>query len=109
MTWAVYGLIDPRDGHVFYIGMSTHPDRRIPEHGNDRASSAWERCQDIKSAGLSVGACLFGEFEDKQEAKIVEGRLILSIPGAVNKKTSYGLPSSIINPGWHVLPCPELC
>lgn len=106
--WTVYGLIDPRDNAVFYIGMSTIPKARLNGHISDSASAAWSRCQDIKAAGLKAGQCFFGSFDDKHAANVLEGRLILSIPDVCNCKNAYGLPSSIIDSTWHILDRPKL-
>jgi hypothetical protein len=108
MMWTVYGLIDPRDSAVFYIGMSAKLKNRIVAHNSDPASAAWPRCREIIEAGFTAGWCSFGQFSDKSAANIVEGRLILSIPWVVNSKSSYGLPSKIVHPKWYVLEAPLL-
>lgn len=101
--WTVYGLIDPRDRSVFYVGMSTVVDRRIAQHSQDPASSAYQVCRIILSEGLEIGTCVFGSFTDKLAAKIMEGRLALVLPYAVNKKTKFGLPSCNLYPDWQDL------
>lgn len=109
MTWTVYGLVDPRDRSVFYVGMTTRKvGIRVADHKSDPASAAWRKCRELIQAGVDVEWCSFGAFEDKDAAKIVEGRLILSIPTVVNSKSSYGLPSSWLHPGWHILDAPPL-
>jgi hypothetical protein len=105
--WKVYGLIDPRDATVFYVGISRNLKARLNNHIYDSASAAWPRCQRIKDDGMKAVMCVFGMYDDKNEAKITEGRLILSLPDVCNCKTAYGLPSSIINPTWHILDRPS--
>lgn len=101
MTWEVYGLIDPRNSEVFYIGCSAAGAKsRAQAHRCDPASSAYRRYQEIITDDGDVGVCIFGTFDEKIEAKVLEGRLILAMPNVVNKKSFHGLPSSILYPGW---------
>lgn len=102
-TWMVYGLIDPRSGNVFYVGITTNVASRMRSHMSDRASSAWNVCQVLQSDGLKPSHCVFGRYLDKLPAKILEGRLILSLPGLVNKKSFHGMPSSVLYPDWQDL------
>ena len=103
MTWEVYGLIDPRNDKVFYIGCSKIGSKnRAKAHGLDSASSAYWIYRDIEALGLVVGVCIFGSFNEKISARVLEGRLILALPDIVNNKKNWrGLPSSILYPGWH--------
>ena len=102
-VWTVYGLIDPREGSVFYIGVTTNLRNRISGHMTDPASSAYHVCCVIKSEGRSVDYCVFGKFIRKLPAKILEGRLILALPNLVNKTSFHGLPSSVLYPDWQDL------
>lgn len=108
MTWEVYGLIDPRNNKVFYVGCSRVGSKyRATAHGNDSASSAYWVYRDIVELGLVVGVCIFGSFDEKITARVLEGRLILALPDIVNNKKNWrGLPSSILYPGWHNMDCP---
>jgi hypothetical protein len=36
----IYGLLDPRDGHLRYVGMSVDPWRRLRDHVLERARLA---------------------------------------------------------------------
>lgn len=98
--WIVYGLIDPRDQSVFYVGLSTDPDKRLSQHKTDPASPAYGVCQVI---GSNIKYCVFGRFWEKKPAKVLEGRLILAMPQLVNRKSHHGLPSSILCPDWQDL------
>src|SRR5713101_2100460 len=95
MVWTVYGLIDPRDNSVFYIGCSENVHRRVREHCCDSASSAWPRCRDIESSGLTIEFCILGVFDIKLKARLLEGRLILTLPAILNKKTYHALPRAM--------------
>ena len=108
MIWEVYGLIDPRNNKVFYVGCSRIGSKyRATAHGNDSASSAYWVYRDIIELGLTVGVCIFGSFDEKITARVLEGRLILALPDIVNNKKNWrGLPSSILYPGWHNMDCP---
>lgn len=76
----VYHLIDPRDGAVFYVGMSERPHRRLKEHHNDPASSAWGRCIEIRELGLRVGMRVVGGFWTKESAREAELKQIMTMP-----------------------------
>jgi predicted GIY-YIG superfamily endonuclease len=43
--WVVYGLIDPKTGWVFYIGITQNLERRVSDHQQQKSSAAWEMCQ----------------------------------------------------------------
>ncbi len=101
--WHVYGLIDPRNKSVFYVGRSTNVDRRLLSHCSDPSSPAWAVCQVIKSSGLQISHCIFGTYLTKLGAKILEGRLILALPNLVNAKSFHALPSEAFYPDWQDL------
>lgn len=84
LAWSVYGLIDPRDGHLFYVGMSIDVRRRILEHSSRRESSAFEKCRDITLSGSEVGHCIFGTFALERAAAFLERHLIIAIPQTYN-------------------------
>lgn len=84
--FTVYGLIDPRDDSVFYIGYTKHLSARISGHrAVDWGCSAAFRCRDIKNEGKRVGYKVFGTYDDKTVARWHERNLILSMTGLVNK------------------------
>lgn len=93
-TYDVYGLIDPSDHQVFYVGCSKAFRNRLQGHLYDSASSAWHRCQKIIKRGDKVGHCLFARGLPREDARILEARLTLSIPSLTNSKASHILPLS---------------
>jgi hypothetical protein len=100
-TWSVYGLVDPRNRTVFYVGVTKwEPDRRLAAHCSDPASSAWDVCRAIKGSGLRVEVCIFGQFLERAPARLLEGRMIVLLPHLVNCKTHHGLPSTVLLPNW---------
>lgn len=97
-SYHVYGLIDPRDGKLFYIGCTKSLTARIASHRNiDWVCSSAFTCRDIKAAGLRLEHKVFGEYADKITAKWHERELILSTTGLVNK-TRNGVLSFIMYP-----------
>lgn len=84
--WKVYGLQDPRDGRVRYVGctsmwylssrLAMHVNTaRIPKQkGHLTPRSVWIR--DVLDAGLRPVPVLFSEFPTKEEAYVVEKHLI---------------------------------
>ena len=84
-SWKVYGLIDPRTGWVFYVGMTQSILRRLAAHKCQKQSAAWEMCQDIMQAGSEVSYCIFGEFRCEEMARFLETRLIVSLPITFNR------------------------
>jgi predicted GIY-YIG superfamily endonuclease len=80
----VYALVDPRDGQPFYIGISIQPRKRYCEHRNDPASAAWQRIREIVHAGYECEIEILEEFSDRFQAKVLEFRLLTSLPNLVN-------------------------
>jgi hypothetical protein len=87
--WVVYGLIDPRIGWIFYIGITRNLQRRLTQHQTRRQSAAWEMCNDIAASGAQVSHCIFGSFPAKKFAEFLEKSLITCIPQTYNK-TYFG-------------------
>lgn len=83
--WHVYGLIDPRNGCVFYIGITQNMERRYSQHHICQESSARAVCRDIAQAGAQVGRCVFGVFEYERMARFLERQLITCIPQTYNQ------------------------
>lgn len=87
MTYSVYGLIDPRDGEVFYVGYSKNLVQRLSKHRSvDWDCAACFRCKEIKDKGLSLEHTVMGEFEQISDAAQLETSLILSLPNLVNSR-----------------------
>lgn len=83
--YKVYGLIDPRNNRVFYIGMSYILLSRVPAHNTDKNGAAYVRCQEIIQDGYRAKFCVFGIFEDGEEAARLESYLITALPVLVNR------------------------
>lgn len=83
--YKVYGLIDPRNERVFYIGMSYIVLSRVGSHDTDKKGSAYLMCQEIIRAGYKPRHCIFGIFEDGGLAAHLEATLITALPDLVNK------------------------
>src|ERR1700732_3893208 len=79
-TTCVYGLIDPRDSSLFWVGMTNSPKLRYDQHtfqitlNNPKKQ---KHIDDIKAAGLQPGMVLIEEFKTREEAAILEQRLIV--------------------------------
>lgn len=82
--WAVYFLVDARDGTPFYVGCSYAPESRLKAHARDWLSCAKQRCDQIRDAGGSVDLQIMGWFTDKREAQDEEARLIRETESVVN-------------------------
>jgi hypothetical protein len=85
--YEVYGLIDPRSNVVFYVGCSTNIPSRLSDHRNDPASAAFSICQDLKASQMRPGVCIFGRFENKQDALALEAQLAVLMPQVANLKS----------------------
>lgn len=83
----VYGLVDPADMRIFYVGISSRVRTRLHQHETSRESAAWSM---IQAATVTPGgpacAVVFGEFEDRAEALALEGQLIRLLPGLTNRQ-----------------------
>lgn len=83
----VYGLVDPRDGETFYIGMTKQPLGRLSGHKSDPASAAYHRIRDIRKCGEQVRMEIIEQFGDRERATRFERSLIVSRPGLLNRET----------------------
>lgn len=82
----VYGLISPRSGWVFYVGMTKSFSKRLYSHFSwFPKNSTAGIIREIKEDGLKPSYCVFGVFDDLVDAAIVEANLIASIPDLVNR------------------------
>lgn len=82
--WAVYGLVDPRDGLVFYIGCTVDPINRLSGHFTDPSSAAYFRMRELR--GYKPKIRIYGWYEDKEAALDREADLTLNIPNLVNRR-----------------------
>jgi len=52
----IYGLTDPRDKRIFYVGKSNSPERRYIQHLHDKRNPEKHRwINELKAAGLAPG------------------------------------------------------
>lgn len=102
LKFYVYGLIDPRNGKVFYVGKGNG--NRVFEHikaernYDDNEIKKYEKIETInaiKNAGLEVIHIIFRHGMTEAEAYHVEAALIDYIPGLSNiikgQKNDYGI------------------
>lgn len=98
----VYGLIDPRNGQVFYIGRGQG--NRVFQHikdsdNDDIKNNKINTIRDIKNAGLEVIHIIYRHGMDEKTAEAVEATLIDCIPGLTNiangkGSSDYGISSA---------------
>lgn len=99
--WVVYGLIDPRDQEVFYVGCTSHFYKRMRNHCLDVFDSdgdGWEgykdwqvpkddrlkkRKVDIYRSGGNVGVSILEVCENKRTAEELETRYIRTLKGGI--------------------------
>lgn len=81
---SVYGLIDPRTDAVFYIGISSKPERRFSRHLSDDSSAAHHIMNEVQELGLRVELKIFEMFPTRAEAIELETNLIRTMPGLTN-------------------------
>lgn len=78
MTWTVYGLIDPRTGHVRYVGCTSLTlARRVALHlsePGDTPKRAW--ITDLRVAGLRPIVVTFSTHDAESPALVAEATLI---------------------------------
>lgn len=78
--WICYGVIDPRDFVVFYVGITRKTWRhRLGQHTVDPASSAYGRLQEIRESRKQAFSVVFKSFDTEQEARNFEDALIALI------------------------------
>ena len=98
LKYYVYRLIDPRDGHTFYVGKGKG--NRVFDHlkcalknnlKQDDISEKIQIIREIESDGLKV-ICIIHRhgIEDEKTALEIEGALIDAYPGLSNIQGGYG-------------------
>jgi len=73
----IYGLKDPRDGTIRYIGRSVQPERRYQEHLSDRTNrlkASW--IDDLRGEELEPTLEILEEVGEEQVASVIEARWI---------------------------------
>lgn len=91
-TWTIYGMIDPRDYRLFYIGMTTVDfHTRLSGHKNDSASAANRRCRELAEFKLTPIFVALTTKPSLREARKAERDLILAMPWLDNREAHpYG-------------------
>jgi len=86
MAHSVYGLIDPRNQRLFYIGYSSKLSDRLVAHHNTGSNDCWSALvmKELEDLDLRVEHCILGEFDSKKEALELEKKLIRLLPNTVN-------------------------
>lgn len=76
--WVVYGLTDPRNGEVFYVGKTCKVIRRLKAHCKFRSprSSLEKRKLSIAAQKLAVGCVILGVYGTANEADEGEQRFM---------------------------------
>ncbi len=78
MTYAVYGLIDPRDAGVFYVGCTKRSPRVcIESHRGDPSRAAYHRLRELRGEGLDPIWIAFRRFDDRRLALRFERSMII--------------------------------
>ena len=93
--WYVYGLVDPRDGEIFYIGCTSNPSSRLKGHFTDSAAGGgWGRHYHLRKTGLKIEMVILSKHLDFCAARLEEWRQIQSRKGLVNGQQHYAAPES---------------
>ena len=85
-SYYVYGLVDPRNGHIFYIGKG-RGDRGWQHRCDDDADTNGRkkrRISDIVRAGLEPEVRLLLRVPSEHVAYLIESALIAFLPGLTN-------------------------
>lgn len=82
--FAVYGLIDPRNSRVFYVGQTINVKNRMMNHRSDPGSAAFGVCRDIIRAGFALRHVTYALVGDIVTAMRVERMVIKALPYIVN-------------------------
>ena len=85
----VYGLRDPRDGAIYYVGHSHQPLARVGQHSSQRTSAAYPRAQELRSLGMVPELVILSEHQSESGAWVAEGREIESRSGLVNRERHH--------------------
>lgn len=91
--FVVYGLFDPRDNSLYYIGSTERFDVRMREHATANASQPvriYERKAEIFAAGLHTVVRILAQSADRELGKQLETLMIQQAEGTLN--TQRGVP-----------------
>jgi DNA-binding transcriptional regulator YiaG len=99
----IYGLVDPRNQTIFYVGRSNSPDKRFYVHKRFVAGSSQPvqlRVQEIRAAGCEPELVIL-ERVNKREAKEAEERWIARFRptgSLVNQRDACATPRDAFGP-----------
>lgn len=80
----IYGLIDPSDKSIFYIGRSVNLAVRLAQHRTTGASKVIQKMKQIESGGSLTEIKVLETAYGKKKAHAVEKRLIFETPNILN-------------------------
>jgi predicted GIY-YIG superfamily endonuclease len=86
--WFVYGLRDPRDGVIYYVGSSCRPHARAKQHASQRTCSAYERTRELWKLGTPCEVVILSVHDYQVRAWSAECVEIMTRPNLVNKLRS---------------------
>lgn len=95
MKYKVYGLADPRNGNIRYVGVTASPNTRVVNHiseamtGTQTRKSEWIR--DLIKNGMEPDIQILAEIENKLEACNAERE-------EIRKRFSSGMLTNVIVP-----------
>ena len=84
-VWAVYGLEDPRNREIFYVGFSRDVIERAKQHRWTSDGAPWGRIREILAAGFDFTIKILKEFDTEKKARKHEARLIATLPNLTNR------------------------
>lgn len=68
----VYGLIDPRDHAIFYVGTAFNPEARLKQHIFSSSEKVNKRFRTIKKYGGTVNFVILGSHINRKSAEKIE-------------------------------------
>ncbi len=106
LGYYVYRLIDPRDGHTFYVGYGQR--NRVFDHAKVKAADIIlekdekpkiRRILEIKASGLEVQYVIHRHGLNKRTAQEIEASLMDAYPGLDNVQGGIGHGRGAMHPG----------
>lgn len=78
MVFHIYGLADPRDGSIWYVGRSTQPKRRAASHSTPRSEGAYKRewVAELAACGLRPAMVMLETVAGVPAAIVAEARWV---------------------------------
>lgn len=82
--WSVYGLVDPREGLIYYVGCSYKPFHRVRAHATTADTKAHIRTRELERCGTPCEVIILSVHDTRREAFRAEGIQIMCRRGLVN-------------------------